>query len=63
MDEGERVMDGVDITPSWAVTSQICVQVLQNADNQSAKNEASNELIRMGTLLDDLIKKSERGKK
>tara|TARA_R110002012_G_C11260392_1_gene567972 strand:+ start:390 stop:557 length:168 start_codon:yes stop_codon:yes gene_type:complete len=55
-------MNGVDITPSWRTTSQICVQVLQNADNQSAKDEASNELIRMGTLLDDLIKKSE-GKK
>ena len=60
MVEGERVMDGVTITPSWRTTSQICVEVLQNADNQAAKDEASNELIRMGTLLDDLIKKSER---
>jgi hypothetical protein len=55
-------MNGVDITPSWAVTSQICVEVLQNADNQGAKDEARNELVRMGALLDDLIKKSE-GKK
>ncbi len=53
-------MNGVDITPSWAVTSQICVEVLQNADNQGAKDEARNELVRMGALLDDLIKKSER---
>lgn len=49
-------MNGVDITPSWAVTSQICVEVLQNADNQGAKDEARNELVRMGALLDDLIK-------
>ena len=52
-------MDRVDITPSWAVTSQICVEVLQNADNETAKDSARNELIRMGSLLDDLIKKSE----
>ena len=52
-------MNGVDITPNWRLASQICVEVLQNADNQSAKDYARNELMRMGTLLDDLIKKSE----
>ena len=55
-------MNGVDITPNWRVASQICVEVLQNADNEKAKDSARNELIRMGRLLDHLIKKSE-GKK
>lgn len=51
----EKTLIGtVDLTPTWEQQAQNCLTILRESTNSGAISVATNELIRMGTLLDKL---------
>lgn len=42
----------IDLTPTWEQQVHICLTILRESTNPGAISVATNELIRMGTLLD-----------
>lgn len=49
----EKTLIGtIDLTPTWEQQVRTCLTILQDSKNSEAIAIATNELIRMGTLLD-----------
>lgn len=42
----------IDMTPTWEQQARMCIEILKEKPNTLAAAAATNELIRMGTLLD-----------
>ena len=44
----------IDVTPTWEAATQMLLLIIKDADNDEAKREAEDELLRMASLLDEL---------
>lgn len=52
-------METIDITPTWSALVPIMVEVLKNPKaNNAAKQEVTQELLRLAKIVDDQNKKT-----
>lgn len=46
----------IDLTPTWAQQAERCIAIIQEAGTPTAIEAAKKELLRMGVLLDHMIR-------
>ena len=46
-------MQTIDMTPTWTETARMLVFIMDNA-NETGKEQARKEIMRMGEIIDDL---------
>jgi len=44
----------IDMTPSWAATSQMLLLIIKDGTNLENKKWAESEVLRMGRIIDEL---------
>ena len=56
----------LDLTPSWDAVAESCIMILENAEDsergRKAQDFARKELVRMGEIIEHLMKEREQHK-